>query len=77
MTATVASRPGRIAVGPVPQWPSVVVLAGLVVALCAWVAVSLSGPVSAGGPAGPATNVHHGGGQYNQLCVPAPSTRFC
>jgi hypothetical protein len=55
----------------------VVAVAGLVAALCVWVVVTLSGSTAGSTPAGPAANVHHGSGQYNQLCVPAPSTRFC
>ncbi|MDT4919642.1 MAG: hypothetical protein QOI15_544 [Pseudonocardiales bacterium] len=77
MTATVAPQPSRITVGRVPQWLSVVAVAGLVAALCVWVVVTLSGSTAGSTPAGPAANVHHGSGQYNQLCVPAPSARFC
>jgi hypothetical protein len=75
MTATAVTHPRRFS-GDVPLWPSVVAFAALLVALSVYLVVTLSSS-SPSRPAGPATKAGSAGGQYNQVCVPAPSTRFC
>jgi hypothetical protein len=80
MTATTVSHPARIAANlpasRVPLWLSVATFAALLTAFSIYLVATLSSNDSTR-PAGPATKSHHSGGQYNQVCVPAPSTRYC
>jgi hypothetical protein len=76
MTAAAVSHPRRISASQMPLWPSVVVFVALLGTFCVYLVVTLSSNTSST-PAGPATKGHHAGGQYNQICVPAPSTRYC
>jgi hypothetical protein len=80
MTATTVTHPSRIAANlPASRaslWLSVAAFAALLAAFSIYLVVTLSSN-DASRPAAPATKSHHAGGQYNQVCVPAPSTRYC
>lgn len=76
MTATAVTQPRRLSASEVPLWPSVVAFVALLATLSVYLVVTLSSNTTTR-PAGPATKAHHSGGQYNQVCVPAPSTRYC
>lgn len=77
MTAAAVTHPRRFSASEVPLWPSVVAFVALLATLSVYLVVTLSSNTSTTRPAGPATKGHQSGGQYNQVCVPAPSTRYC
>lgn len=77
MTATAVSHPSRISARQVPLWPSVVAFVAVLGAMCVYLVVTLSSNTATNRPAGPVTKSHNSGNQYNQVCVPAPSTRYC
>ena len=77
MTATAVAHPSRVSANAFPLWPSVVAFAALLATFSIYLVVTLSSSTSTTQPAGPATKGHHSSGQYNQVCVPAPSTRYC
>jgi hypothetical protein len=78
MSATIAhpASAGTIA-HPVSFWASVVAIGTAVVALLIWFVVAMSVVRSSTGAGTGSTGQHSGTGNYNQLCVPAPSTRYC
>ena len=77
MTATAVAHPRRFSAGEVPLWPSVVAFVALLATLSVYLVVTLSSSTSTNRPAGPVSKGHQSSGQYNQVCVPAPSTRYC
>ena len=76
MTASVALHP--TGTQQLPLWISISALAAAFVALAAWFVVAISTSSTSITPR-PVTNVQQGGGadQNNQLCAPAPGTRYC
>jgi hypothetical protein len=75
MTAAVAVHPATGRTNKVSLWISVAAVAAAFVTLAVWFVVTLStGNNSNTTPAG---HQGGGGGQYNQLCAPAPGTHYC
>ena len=75
MTASVALHPVTERSSQASLWVSIGALATAFVALAVWFVVT----VSTGNSSSVTTpNVQQGGGgQYNQLCAPAPGTNYC
>lgn len=78
MSATIAHpAPARSGAHPVSLWASTVAVGTAVVALLVWFVIAMSVIRSSVGTGAGSTVQHGNTGGYNQLCVPAPSTRYC
>jgi hypothetical protein len=78
MSATIAHpTPAGALAHPVSFWASVVAVGAAVAALLVWFVIAMSVVRSSAGAGTGSTDQHSGTGNYNQLCVPAPSTRYC
>jgi hypothetical protein len=62
---------------PLSFWASLVAVGAAAAALLIWFVVTMSAVRSSTGTGTGSTGQHTGTGNYNQLCVPAPSTRYC
>lgn len=75
MTASVALHPAGKLTQNVSLWVSIGAVAAAFVALALWFVVTVS---SAQHSTSTTPSVQQGGGgQNNQLCVPAPGTHYC
>ena len=78
MSATIAHpAPAGSVADPLSFWASVVAVGAAVFALLVWFVVAMSVIRSSAGSSSGSTGQHSGTRSYNQLCVPAPSTRYC
>ena len=75
MTAAVALHPAGGRTSQVSLWISISVVATAFVALAVWFVVTVA--TAQHSSTTPSVLPGGGAGQTNQLCVPAPSTRFC
>ena len=75
MTASVALHPAGGRTNQVSLWISISAVATAFVALAVWFVVTVA--TAQHSSTAPSVLQGGGAGQHNQLCAPAPGTRFC